>query len=176
MCSQCHKREAAPNRKRCQHCIDGQNARQRTYRDRHPEIVTADNAKRRVAQLEWQKQNRASSTKRQKEWIKAHPAEAKGYADKWKKANPEKMALKEFRYRARKQNAAGVCSAEQLLARVAVFGGKCWVPGCGKRYTEIDHVLPLSKGGTNWPANLRPICSWHNRSKGNRHWKEVANG
>jgi len=29
---------------------------------------------------------------------------------------------------------------------------------CGAPWEHIDHVKPISKGGSNWPANLRPAC------------------
>jgi hypothetical protein len=39
---------------------------------------------------------------------------------------------------------------------------------------EIDHILPVSKGGTNTPLNLRFLCQHHNRSRGNRFkWSDV---
>jgi len=49
---------------------------------------------------------------------------------------------------------------------------------CGKAppevKLEIDHILPVSKGGSNVPFNLRFLCQHHNRSKGNRfHWADI---
>lgn len=39
---------------------------------------------------------------------------------------------------------------------------------------EIDHILPVSKGGDNSPFNLRFLCQHHNRLKGNRfRWAEI---
>ena len=39
---------------------------------------------------------------------------------------------------------------------------------------EIDHILPVSKGGSNSPFNLRFLCQYHNRSRGNRfRWADV---
>jgi hypothetical protein len=39
---------------------------------------------------------------------------------------------------------------------------------------EIDHILPASKGGSNSPFNLRFLCQYHNRSRGNRfRWADV---
>ncbi len=50
-----------------------------------------------------------------------------------------------------------------MLARVAYYGSKCYV--CGTDYEAIDHVIPLHGGGSNWAANLRPICHSCNASK-----------
>lgn len=61
----------------------------------------------------------------------------------------------------------GTCSPAQLVARVDLYANHCWM--CGAEATEIDHVKPLSAGGSNWPANLRPACHPCNRAKSN-HW------
>lgn len=42
-------------------------------------------------------------------------------------------------------------------------GHKC----SAKRYLEIDHIIPVSKGGTNALANLQLMCSAHNKLKSN---------
>lgn len=49
---------------------------------------------------------------------------------------------------------------------------------CGRRppevTLEIDHIVPVSKGGTDSALNLRFLCQYHNRSRGNRfHWADV---
>ncbi|NAE18264.1 hypothetical protein GUJ16_13385 [Enterococcus hirae] len=36
---------------------------------------------------------------------------------------------------------------------------------CGHPASEIDHVKPLSRGGSAWPANLRPACRTCNSKK-----------
>ena len=34
------------------------------------------------------------------------------------------------------------------------------------RVMEVDHILPISRGGTDHPDNLQILCSGCNRSKG----------
>lgn len=85
----------------------------------------------------------------------------------WRAANPEKVRLQiraqnAARY-ARMKSAAGIASPQQIAARWAYYGGKCWM--CGSPATDTEHVKPLAAGGPNWPANLRPACSTCNRSK-----------
>jgi 5-methylcytosine-specific restriction endonuclease McrA len=79
-------------------------------------------------------------------------------------------ALAESCRRARKRNAKGQCSLSQWESRKAMWGGKCWLKlaDCKIEGTTIDHVIPLSKGGTNWPANLRPACKSCNSRKHNK--------
>jgi hypothetical protein len=39
---------------------------------------------------------------------------------------------------------------------------------------EIDHILPVSRGGSDLAFNLRFLCQFHNRSRGNRfRWADV---
>lgn len=82
---------------------------------------------------------------------------------------PEKIKAKKYRRRAREYNASGYATAEQIKSRIEMFGSKCWI--CGKDYEEIDHVIALSRGGSNWPANLRPICKSCNSGKRNKDYK-----
>jgi len=72
--------------------------------------------------------------------------------------------------RARKANAPGFVTAEQLQARIDFYGGLCAY--CSRSYECIDHVIPLSRGGSNWPANLMPACKSCNSSKGDKTLEE----
>lgn len=46
-------------------------------------------------------------------------------------------------------------------------GNRCADCGTTERLT-IDHILPLSRGGSNSPSNLQVLCSDCNASKGTR--------
>ena len=73
----------------------------------------------------------------------------------------------------RKAKAKGFCTPEQLEARLEYYGYGCaYCPG---PYEHIDHVIPLSKGGTGWPANLVPACKSCNLSKAMKNvWEWLA--
>lgn len=42
---------------------------------------------------------------------------------------------------------------------------ECSVGGCGERATEVDHVVPLSEGGTHQWSNLEAYCKSHHSQK-----------
>lgn len=45
---------------------------------------------------------------------------------------------------------------------------KCGLNGCGHSTgLEIDHIIPISKGGKSIPSNLQTLCHKCNESKGN---------
>jgi len=67
----------------------------------------------------------------------------------------------------RKENADGMTTQEQLQARWDYYGNRCYI--CGAPAEATDHVIPLNKGGSDWPANLRPICK-HCNSKKRDKW------
>jgi len=54
---------------------------------------------------------------------------------------------------------------------------RCWYCGAelsrlGEMSFEIDHVLPIAKGGTNDPSNLVASCRACNQKKGDMTLKE----
>jgi 5-methylcytosine-specific restriction endonuclease McrA len=56
-----------------------------------------------------------------------------------------------------------------INARVAACGAACVY--CGGDYTDIDHVVAISRGGSDDPMNLVPSCGDCNQSKARREWK-----
>ena len=53
---------------------------------------------------------------------------------------------------------------EAVLAR---DGHRCVV--CGAPATEVDHLVAVSAGGGDGPANLRAVCRGHNPRGRDRH-------
>ncbi len=81
------------------------------------------------------------------------------------------------RYRARKRTtrakrralergAEGSCSPKQWLAVLAKYGNQCQRCGATGDLT-CDHIIPLSRGGSNDPTNLQPLCMLCNSLKRN---------
>lgn len=66
---------------------------------------------------------------------------------------------------AKRAGAAGRITAAEARAVLAL--GRCAY--CEREATiGLDHILPLSRGGRNDPANLAPCCNSCNPSKGDR--------
>jgi 5-methylcytosine-specific restriction endonuclease McrA len=69
---------------------------------------------------------------------------------------------------------------EQWLARCAYFGWKCAYCRMDLTAETVtqDHMIPLSKGGTNWASNLAPACLPCNMKKHAipfKEWLEYLN-
>lgn len=92
------------------------------------------------------------------------------------KANALMTRAKNMQRRARKMKAEGKYTAKDIRLQYERQKGRCYWCGVkvGKKY-HVDHVIPLSRGGTNWPENLVVACPTCNCSKGGKlphEWPE----
>lgn len=69
--------------------------------------------------------------------------------------------------RARKLNAEGQYSASDVKRIFSAQKGRCACCGKKKKLT-VDHIVPLTKGGSNWPRNLQGLCLNCNSQKNAR--------
>lgn len=93
---------------------------------------------------------------------KRNPQKAK----EWRAANPEKNFANKVAYRARKLRAEGNASGHEIIELLRKQGQKC--VECKVRLNReknLDHITPLSKGGSNHIWNLQWLCPKCNRKK-----------
>jgi 5-methylcytosine-specific restriction endonuclease McrA len=92
------------------------------------------------------------------------------------KANRERVYMRSVRRRARLLNAAGVYTPEDIQRIYRLQKGRCAY--CRKNLGtefERDHIVPLSKGGTNHARNIQILCRFGcNQSKHSRDPIEFA--
>jgi 5-methylcytosine-specific restriction endonuclease McrA len=139
----------------------------------------ANTEKRKQAVLRWRGQNadkvRADNRAASKRWRAANPekraaAQARWIAENWDKrrqtirqwraANPEKANAITRNRRARKLAAEGTHTAADLVAILKNQNHRCVYCRADLRKVRrhVDHIEPLLKGGSNWPANLQFLC------------------
>jgi 5-methylcytosine-specific restriction endonuclease McrA len=89
----------------------------------------------------------------------------------WKRANPERareLAVQaENKRRILKLNAEGSHTLAEWKAIVERQGGVCAACGFEKKLTR-DHIVPLSKGGSDYATNIQGLCGPCNSRKGAR--------
>ena len=111
-----------------------------------------------------------------REWARAqvlaNPAKAKERIEKQKDNHRQYVLDHREQYNAyshrRRASECGAAGSVYTLAvhitqRCQMFGGRCWL--CGGEAIAVDHVKPISKGGSHYPSNLRPACMSCNSSK-----------
>lgn len=75
--------------------------------------------------------------------------------------------------RSRRKSAGGCCSIIQWRQRGELYGWHCAYCGTQLDFcvATIDHVVPIIKGGCNWPSNLVPACASCNSRKNSNVWQ-----
>lgn len=110
----------------------------------------------------------ANNPKKQREataaWYRKNKERVSEYNRDYKKKHRKLIAFLQRQYVSRKNGAVGTATEEQIKSRLDYHGNRCIY--CGRDGPmEIEHMIPLSRGGTNWPANLAPACRSCNSSK-----------
>lgn len=116
---------------------------------------------------------KACARERARVWGKEHTGHVVRRVTRWRKEHPleyRKQAVAHTRRtRARKDGAEGrgvtVSDWRLLLEK---YGSECLA--CGeKRGLEMDHIVPISRGGAHDPQNIQPLCRPCNASKNARY-------
>ncbi len=104
---------------------------------------------------------------RSKTWRKKNPERYKAAIKKWYDAHPEAKAQNRNRRRARLANAVGKHTRQEWDDKLAEYGNGCAYCGCSGKMTR-HHVVPLSKGGSDWISNIVPACGSCNSTIGTK--------
>src|SRR5689334_12816983 len=162
------------------------------YREKHPDRVSARYAAWRAGHREelatylheyrtaraeelkakyheYRARNLQTIQARERAYNKRHTEARKASARAWGKANPDKKAAHRRNRKAAQKAAEGRHTAEDVQRILSAQKGKC---ACCRRTVgddyHVDHIQPLSKGGSNWPSNLQILCPFCNISKKDR--------
>ena len=82
--------------------------------------------------------------------------------------NKEEVLLRNRDSKARRRGAEGKFTPAEWRSLLDKYEHKClWCGKTGVKLT-VDHVLPVSKGGTNYIDNIQPLCDHCNKSKNAR--------
>jgi hypothetical protein len=101
-------------------------------------------------------------------WHASNKNKASDYGKMWRQLNPDKRQDMHRRRRATKFGAAGDhYTASQFQDLCSQFDNICLKCGQSKNLTA-DHVVPLSKGGSDSIDNIQPLCGICNSEKGTK--------
>lgn len=99
-------------------------------------------------------------------WYESNRAYAIAKAAEWKRNNPESFSISTRKNEAKRRAAEGSFAHRDVMRMFSAQDGKCAACGCDIAAAyEIDHIIPISRGGSNWPMNLQLLCTVCNRSK-----------
>lgn len=112
-------------------------------------------------------EQKEQSRDRAREWYENNKELMILRSKEWKKANTDKVNAGSRNYASRRRGAEGNYSVKDFLKLKNRNLGLCYYCGDSKA-NSIDHVIPLSLGGTNYIGNILPVCDKCNSSKGGK--------
>lgn len=154
---------------RCKSCLNAATrSENRTERSKSRYAKYRQQERYKQIQRNWRENNRerkrehARKNMQKKRLINPEPL--RNRARQWKQANHERVLTINRARASRKINAPGSHTTDQWLLLCQWFGNRCVCCGVSGNLTA-DHVVPLSKGGSNDIDNLQPLCGLCNSRK-----------
>jgi len=89
------------------------------------------------------------------------------YHKRYVKNNPELISHLKARRYAREKNAKGSHTLEEWENIKKKYSDKCAICLKDRKLTK-DHIIPLSKGGTDYIENIQPLCRSCNSKKNDK--------
>lgn len=125
----------------------------KAYYRTNAEVVKARTKARRLAKPD---EVRATN----QAWYAANKAVVVDRVREWNAANPEATRSRGRNYRARVNGAEGSHTGDDIKDLFVKQRGRCVYCDVklGTGY-HVDHIVALSRGGSNWPSNLQLTCS-----------------
>jgi 5-methylcytosine-specific restriction endonuclease McrA len=116
------------------------------------------------------KENRDYHLKKAKKWREENQDRKKEYSKGWEEKNKHKRKMYKQKRRSAEANAEGEFKPEDILRIFDLQRGRCGICSKKKELKEmhVDHIEPLSRGGSNWPRNLQMLCKKCNLSKASK--------
>lgn len=167
-------------RSQCKECTAKRIAE---WRKKHPDLVKSRNkatrkkyhAERIQRDREYYHKNIEERRRRAREYYWRKRDQVRKNQSEWARQNPEAKNAVNRRRRTRELGGEGSHTAADIERIYKAQKGRCYY--CGKKAKlTVDHIVPLSRGGTNDPSNIVGACEHCNSSKGNKLPHEWPNG
>jgi len=113
----------------------------------------------------WRLKNRERYNERQRIARKSKPEQYKGYGRTNYERHKSYYKLNARLRKSRVRGAEGKCSLVEWKAIIEAQKGRCNGCGIDSEPLTLDHIIPISRGGSNWPSNIQGLCFTCNMRK-----------
>ena len=147
--------------------------------DAKKKYANKDPEKLRIKKRDSIRRSRARDVEKHRQWQRNHYSREKtknpaGLAEEnrkgvreWRQKYPERAKASDQNKRAKRMAATGSHTAADIENILAQQNHKCTACKADLRKAgyHVDHIVALSRGGTNWPENLQALCPTCNMEK-----------
>jgi 5-methylcytosine-specific restriction endonuclease McrA len=117
----------------------------------------------------WTANNKESVDASKRSYYELKREEVLARSKEWAENNPERVRQAKTnnlrKRRAARHASSGNFSFEEFKELCESYGNKCLACGDAEAVLEADHVVPLTKGGSDNISNIQPLCGSCNREK-----------
>jgi 5-methylcytosine-specific restriction endonuclease McrA len=134
----------------------------RKYQEEHKE---------QIAQYKkiWTANNKESVGASKRSYYEREREDILARSKKWAENNPEKVRQAKTnnlrKRRAARHASRGNFTVQEFEELCESYGNKCLACGDNEAVLEADHVVPLTRGGSDSISNIQPLCGSSNRKK-----------
>lgn len=154
-CKKCHNRTT---KKWKENNADYFKQINKNWKKTHPRQHAQHNKK-------WASENPAKIQAMNKDWRNRNPE----YGSNWRKNNLDKIRNYALVRKARLVGNGGELTTEEWRTILDFYGYRCLRCGRTDVKLTIDHILPISLGGTHTIDNVQPLCGPCNSGKRDKH-------
>jgi 5-methylcytosine-specific restriction endonuclease McrA len=136
-------------------------ARARELRVTDPDMALAKDRAKREA-------DRDGCRRRTRAWQAKNRERIKVYAEWYAKTFPEKRKASYKNAQAQRRGAIGKYTVKDIERIRIAQRNRCAYCRSVTDELHIDHIIPIARGGTNWPANIQlacPSCNMRKKAK-----------
>lgn len=138
---------------------------QREWRKKNPDKTAAYCKK-------YKQDNKYTILQSQLNWRNKNKDQITVYNSQYLKENLSRIVTRNRNKRAKYRNSEGSHTLQDILDLLISQNNLC--NGCQSDLVkfDVDHIIPLSRGGSNSPNNLQILCPHCNRSKNDKTMEE----
>lgn len=154
----------------CKSCRHASSAAYRLRRNgpRRPALTGAARAKRYRERLRaTARRVDTGAPPREARWRLQNQHHVRAYFRAYRKLKPDVVRAANRNNKAKRRQAEGRHTAADVARQLDAQSGRCfWCPRLVGTIYHVDHFVPLTKGGSNWPSNIVIACPDCNLRKG----------
>ena len=125
----------------------------------HREYYLKNRERLLAKQVKYRQDNFEDCAARDRQYVLDHPEQVREYKSKYRRNNPHVFAASGAKYRASKMGQTPDDANKMWIDMIYEYRPEGY---------EVDHIIPLSKGGLHHEDNLQYLTKSENCRKGNR--------